>query len=69
MTASMLELFENVTSPQSLILIEPGFIGTGVQNNETAFGYRNTWLVWVWPLWERTTGGAIADGELPIWMQ
>ena len=65
----MLELFENVTSAQSLILIEPGFIGTGVQNNETAFGYRNTWLVWVWPLWERTTGGAVADGELPICMQ
>lgn len=62
LTASLVELFDNVTSPMSLILIEPGFDGTGVQNNETAFGYRNTWSIWVWPFWERTAAGAEADG-------
>lgn len=62
--ASLLELFENVTSPQSLILIEPGFSATGLQNNETAFGFRNTWSVWVWPFWMRSAEGAAVDGEL-----
>lgn len=61
--ASLVDLFQNVTSPQSLILIEPGYSAIELQNNETAYGWRNSWEVWVWPFWQRTPGGAAVDGE------
>ena len=61
---SLLSLFANATSPRSLILIAPAPNSVdGRDNSDTAFGYRDTFYVWVWPFWARTAGGAEADGE------
>lgn len=57
-------LYANATSPYAVLLIEPGSRSVGVSNNsDTAFGYRDSWIVWVWPFWLRTAGGAAVDGK------
>ena len=62
---SLLSLFANATSQQAVLLIAPAPPSVGGRNNsDTAFGYRDTWYVWVWPFWLRTDGGAAVDGEL-----
>jgi len=60
---SLVALYANATSASSLILIEPTDQLPDVANNATAFGYRNAWLIWVWPFWTRTAGGAAVDGQ------
>ena len=60
---SLVALYANATSPRSLILIESTDQLPEVANNATAFGYRSEWLVWVWPFWTRTNGGAAIDGN------
>ncbi len=62
---SLVALYANATSPHSVLLIEPGSKSVGVYNNtDTAFGYRDAWLVWVWPFWLRSDGGAAVDGTI-----
>lgn len=65
---SLVGLYANATSPHAVLLIEPGSRSVGVNNNsDTAFGYRDAWIVWVWPFWLRSNGGAAVDGELLSW--
>ncbi len=62
---SLVGLYANATSPHAVLLIEPGSRSVGVNNNsDTAFGYRDAWIVWVWPFWLRSHAGAVVDGEL-----
>lgn len=60
---SLLGLFANTTSRASLMVFgqAPGSVA-GRDNSDTAFGYRDTWYIWVWPFWLRTAGGAAVDG-------
>lgn len=61
---SLLNLYANATSPYSVLLISPAPPSVAGRNNsDTAFGYRDTWYIWVWPFWLRTAGGAAVDGE------
>ena len=60
---SLLGLFANATSAASLMVFgqAPESVA-GRDNSDTAFGYRDTWYIWVWPFWLRTAGGAAVDG-------
>lgn len=60
---SLLELFANATSTASVMVVgqAPESVASR-DNSDTAFGYRDTWYIWVWPFWLRTAGGAAVDG-------
>lgn len=61
---SLLELYSNATAPGYVLVIgnAPASVA-GRDNSDTAFGYRDTWYIWVWPFWLRTPGGAAVDGD------
>lgn len=61
---SLLELYSNATSPGYVLVFgnAPASVA-GRDNSDTAFGYRDTWYIWVWPFWLRTPGGAAVDGN------
>ncbi len=59
---SLIALFANSSGPDYDLLIAPSPNVVSKNNSDTAFGYRNTWYVWVWPFWARTAGGAAVDG-------
>ncbi|KAK9803543.1 hypothetical protein WJX73_007097 [Symbiochloris irregularis] len=54
--------FENATTPQTFIVVEPVANGTK-SNNDTAFGWRGLDFVIIWGLWTRTAAGSEADGD------
>ena len=58
---SLIALFANSSGPDYNLLIVPSPNVVSKNNSDTAFGYRNTWYVWVWPFWARTAGGAAVD--------
>ena len=64
---SLLEHYANTTSPGYVLVFghAPASVG-GRDNSDTAFGYRDTWYIWVWPFWLRTPGGAAVDGNTHI---
>ena len=63
---SLITLFANSSGPDYDLLIVPSPNLVSKNNSDTAFGYRNTWYVWVWPFWARTAGGAAVHGKIQI---
>ena len=63
---SLITLFANSSGPDYDLLIAPSPNLVSKNNSDTAFGYRDTWYVWVWPFWARTAGGAAVDGMFQI---
>ena len=47
LTEELLDLFANVTSPYSVLLIAPTPPAVVNGNNDTAFGFRDGWYIWV----------------------
>ena len=46
---SLITLFANSSGPDYDLLIAPSPNLVSKNNSDTAFGYRDTWYVWVWP--------------------
>ena len=66
LVASLVDHYANATSPGYVVVFgsAPASVA-GRDNAGTAFGYRDTWYIWVWPFWLRTPGGAAVNGNTP----
>ncbi|KAK9823316.1 hypothetical protein WJX72_001874 [[Myrmecia] bisecta] len=57
-----LGLLANATSNNSIVGVFPPTYSP-LSQNDTAYGWRGYWQVWVWAFWTRTDGGAAVDGD------